>query len=157
MRSAPLVTKTAVSAGGVVVREDRQVREMLVLTREHGRVRCLPKGTVEVGETHEQAAVREVREEGGVDARILEQLPTIDYWFYWRPEKTRYHKFVHFYLMRYIDGDVADHDHEVEEADWVPAPDAVRALTFAGERDTAILALERLDERAASGVDDGET
>lgn len=117
-----------------------------MLTRSGGAVKCLPKGTVEAGESHEAAAVREVREEGGIDAEILAPLPAVDYWFYWRPDKTRYHKFVHFFVMRYLGGDVADHDDEVEGSEWIELKDAPAILTYAGEKQTVLRATQWLEE-----------
>lgn len=150
-------TKTAVSAGGVVVRGGAEpgTVDVLVLTSKEGRVRHLPKGTVEDGESAEAAATREVREEGGVVAEVLAALPTIDYWFFWRPEATRYHKYVHFFLMRYLSGDVADHDDEVEAAEWMPAAAALGSLTYPKERHALRRALAELEERKGRDMVDG--
>lgn len=136
----------AVSAGGVVVRraERSGPPEVLVLSGDGGRVRNLPKGVIEEGESPGLAAVREVREEGGVDAEIVGELPSIDYWFFWGPDRTRYHKTVHFFLMRYLSGDTADHDDEAEAAEWMSADAAVEALTYPKERETVRRALALL-------------
>jgi ADP-ribose pyrophosphatase YjhB (NUDIX family) len=135
----------------VVVRTDRGTTEVLVLTRDHGRIHHLPKGLVEGGESVESTAQREVREEGGVEAEIVAALPTIDYWFVWGPERTRYHKYVHFFLMRYRGGDVADHDHEVDEADWVTADRAMQMLSYRGERDSLARALDLIADEERAG------
>ena len=125
------------SAGGVAVREAGSGYEMAVIkTTEEGRWQ-LPKGIVDPGETAEQAALREVREEAGITCELLEPIDTIEYWFvgsYDGPKK-RYHKKVSFFLMKYISGDVANHDHEVSEARWVPFDDALRMLAFQNEKD----------------------
>jgi 8-oxo-dGTP pyrophosphatase MutT (NUDIX family) len=94
----------------------------------------LPKGQQEAGETIEQTAVREVREETGLEVRVLSPLDTIDYWFVWAPEQTRYHKFVHYFLMEATGGEVSAHDAEVEEVRWFEQDEAAAALTFANER-----------------------
>jgi len=107
----------------------------------------LPKGLVENGEGHEEAALREVREESGLDASVITELDTVDYWFYWAPEKTRYHKFVRFYLMRYSSGSVNDHDAEVEEARWFPLEEAERTVSYPTEAKILRLARERLAAR----------
>jgi 8-oxo-dGTP pyrophosphatase MutT (NUDIX family) len=103
----------------------------------------LPKGLVESGEKPEVTAVREAREEAGVESEIVQHLETIEYWYAGldHGERVRFHKHVHFYLLRYTAGDTADHDWEVNEARWIPIGEATRQLTFDSER--------RVMERAA--------
>jgi 8-oxo-dGTP pyrophosphatase MutT (NUDIX family) len=133
------------SAGGVVVRGG----EMLVIvpTRraaDGSRVLGLPKGHIDPGETSLQAAAREVREEAGVEVELVCELGEVRYW-YTRGGRA-VPKAVFFYLFRYVDGDPADHDDEVEEARWMSLGDAHRALTYDGEREIvgrALAALER--------------
>lgn len=125
------------SAGGVAYRkEGGEVRLAVIRTSEEGRWQ-LPKGIVDPGESHEQAALREVREEAGITCEILDTLDTIEYWFvasYDGPKK-RYHKKVTFYLMKYLSGNIEDHDHEVIEARWVSFDEAMEMLAFQNERD----------------------
>lgn len=124
------------SAGGVAVRTGNGPNEIAVIrTTEEGRWQ-LPKGIVDPGESPEQAALREVREEAGIVCEMVEAIDTIEYWFvagYDGPKK-RYHKKVSFYLMKYVSGDVADHDHEVTEARWVSFDDAISMLSFQNEK-----------------------
>jgi 8-oxo-dGTP diphosphatase len=96
----------------------------------------LPKGIIDKGETPEVAAVREVREEAGIDARIDQLVEKVEYWYQasYSGERVRYHKFVHFFLMHYESGDTADHDHEVNEARWFPAESASDTLAFKSEK-----------------------
>jgi 8-oxo-dGTP pyrophosphatase MutT (NUDIX family) len=129
--------KREVSYGGVVVRD----AEVLVITPAGRPEVCtLPKGGANAGETAEQTAAREVREETGVQARIVERLGDVEYWY--RRGGKRVFKTVGFYLCDYIAGDTADHDHEVDEARWLPLERARTELSYPGER--------RIIERALS-------
>ena len=83
----------------------------------------------------EQTAVREVREETGLDAKILRKLGEITYEFYSKADRSRVHKTVHLFLLECLGGDMADHDDEVEEVRWFPLSDAVQMLTHKNERD----------------------
>jgi 8-oxo-dGTP pyrophosphatase MutT (NUDIX family) len=114
------------SAGGVVVRGD-----------EVG----LPKGHPDPGETPEEAATREVREETGVEAELIEELGVVRY-SYGRKDR-RIDKQVLFYLFEYRSGDLADHDAEIEDARWMPLAEAARKLTYEGEREMVQRAMSR--------------
>jgi 8-oxo-dGTP pyrophosphatase MutT (NUDIX family) len=117
------------SYGGVVLRGDA----VLVITPTgKRRVTGLPKGGPQPGETGEQTATREVREETGVNAVVREPLGDVNYWY--RRGGRRVYKTVHFYLFEYVDGSTDDHDHEVEDARWMPLADALTALSYPGER-----------------------
>lgn len=132
-----------VSAGGVVVRDGACV--VIVPTRRAAdgrKVLALPKGHVDPGERPEETALREVREEAGVEATLREKLGDVRY-FYQRSGR-RIAKVVSFYLLDYVGGEPEEHDHEVEEARWMPLGEAARALTYKGEREMASRALERL-------------
>lgn len=135
---APFPTKRATSAGGVIVddRADGQ-RWVLLIARRNAAGKpqwTLPKGRIEEGETVEETALREVREETGYTARIRDELGTIDYWFVWRPDHVRYHKFVHYYLME-TDGEPPGiRDDEAESVEWVPIDIALVRLAHRNER-----------------------
>lgn len=142
MASAETEPDPEFSAGGVVVRGD-EVAVIVPVKRdaEGNKVLGLPKGHVDGDETPEAAARREVREETGVDAELVEELGEVHY-AYQRPGRL-VDKVVRFYLFEYRDGDVADHDHEIEDARWMPLEEAAEALTYAGEREMVLRALSR--------------
>jgi 8-oxo-dGTP pyrophosphatase MutT (NUDIX family) len=126
------------SYGGVVVRDG----DVLVITPAgRSRIRTLPKGGADPGESREATAVREVREETGVVARVVEHLGDVEYWY--RRGGRRVFKTVAFYLCDYVSGDTADHDHEVEEARWMPLERARTELSYPGERDLIERALSK--------------
>jgi 8-oxo-dGTP pyrophosphatase MutT (NUDIX family) len=116
----------AVAAGGVVVRRGEHGPEVALAGREGTWV--LPKGTPDADERIEETATREVREETGLDVRIVRPLGTIEYWF--ALPRQRVHKTVHFFLMEPTGGDMARHDHEYEEVRWVPVDEARHLLSF---------------------------
>jgi 8-oxo-dGTP pyrophosphatase MutT (NUDIX family) len=102
----------------------------------------LPKGLVEPDETREQTAVREVREETGLEADVEASLGEIRYFYVW--EGVRVRKEVHFFLMRATGGDVSQHDHEMEDVRWFPLSIALPRATYKGEREVLQRAAERL-------------
>jgi 8-oxo-dGTP pyrophosphatase MutT (NUDIX family) len=122
-------TEREVSYGGVVVRGDEVI---VIVPRGRRRVRGLPKGGANAGERPEQTAAREVREETGVTVTVRVRLGQVDYTY--RRGGRPIEKTVHFYLCEFEDGDTADHDHEVDDARWMPLADARRRLTYPGER-----------------------
>jgi 8-oxo-dGTP pyrophosphatase MutT (NUDIX family) len=105
------------------------------------RVVGLPKGHLDGDETPEQAARREVAEETGVQAELVEELGDVSYRYERKGRLVE--KVVRFYLFEYRSGDVADHDHEIEEARWVPMREAVGQLSYDGERAIVQRALSR--------------
>jgi 8-oxo-dGTP pyrophosphatase MutT (NUDIX family) len=139
---------TQVSAGGVAFRRvDSKVEIALILVHPSRRWQ-LPKGTVDAGETLEQTAVREVREEAGVDTIVVAPLETIEYWFVATTGgiKSKIHKFVHFFLLKYLDGEVTRHDHEVAEARWVSFAEALEMLAFKNEIEVVKKAAELIEK-----------
>jgi 8-oxo-dGTP diphosphatase len=130
--------KTAESYGGVVVRDHDGTREVALIRVRNLKgkdVWALPKGGRELDESGEEAAVREVREETGLNVDVVESLDSVTYWFLWPPEQARYKKTVHLYLMRVRDGDTNDHDDEVEEVRFVPIDQAARIATYRTDKD----------------------
>ncbi len=148
-----MATKSQVSAGGVVCRlgEDGTVEVVLVATKapDGSRRWVLPKGLVGAGEEHATAALREVREETGLEAGVIAALEPIEYWYWGREggERVRYHKRVYFFLMSCEGGDLGRHDWEVEEARWFRDEEALKLAAFSTERKALTQALELWAER----------
>jgi ADP-ribose pyrophosphatase YjhB (NUDIX family) len=137
------------SAGGLVVDRTEDPPRVALIGRLDRRGRLLwslPKGHVEAGETHEDAAVREVEEETGIKGRVLAALGTIDYWFV--AEDRRIHKTVHHYLLEAAGGELSDDDVEVDEVAWVPLSELHSRLAYAGERRLAETAADLLADSA---------
>jgi 8-oxo-dGTP pyrophosphatase MutT (NUDIX family) len=125
--------KDAVSAGGVVWRRSPAGEvEVVLCGRAKDKIWGLPKGTPDDGESIEETALREVREETGLEVIAGPELGSIEYWF--TSGGVRYHKFVHHWLMEPIGGDVADHDHEFDAVEWVSLREALRMVSYNNER-----------------------
>ena len=122
------MSRTAVSAGGIVFRRAEEGIEIVLVGRTPERLWALPKGTPNAGETLEQTALREVREETGLEVRILDTVGQVEYW-YSSSNGTRVQKTVHYYLMEPTGGDTADHDDEFDVVEWRHLSEAERLLT----------------------------
>jgi 8-oxo-dGTP pyrophosphatase MutT (NUDIX family) len=108
------------------------------------RVLALPKGHIDPGESTLQAARREVREEAGIVGEPISELGEVRYWY--RRDGVAIGKSVSFFLFKYLEGDVSDHDDEVEEARWIPLTDAQTALTYPTEREMVERTLAYLEQ-----------
>ena len=145
------------SAGGLVVDglDDPQGSHMAVLIgridRRGRMLWSLPKGHIELGETAEQTAIREVAEETGIKGDVLASLGSIDYWFV--TEGRRVHKTVHHYLLRFSGGELSDHDVEVTEVAWVPLDELPSRLAYADERRLAEVAGQLIQTLHTEGPD----
>ena len=143
------------SAGGLVIDgidgpKDSQVAALIGRLDRRGRMLwSLPKGHIELGETAEQTAIREVAEETGIQGSVLAALGSIDYWFV--TEGRRVHKTVHHYLMRFLGGELSDDDVEVSEVAWVPLKELPSRLAYADERRLAEVAAELIDKLHTDG------
>lgn len=134
-------TTRQVSAGGVLVRGGSDGPEVLLAarrTRGGDLVWGLPKGLVERGESAEDTAVREVKEETGFEGQIRGSLGDISYWFVWEGE--RVHKTVHFFLMDHTGGDPSLRDAEMEDVAWFPLEEAASVAGYRSERDVVLKA-----------------
>jgi 8-oxo-dGTP pyrophosphatase MutT (NUDIX family) len=143
---AALRNARATSAGGVVHRVVQDRTEIVLVHRRHPRLWALPKGTPDAGETIEETALRETREETGLRVELEERLRSISYVFV--RGRTRFHKTVHFFLMRPVGGDVSLHDHEFDEVRWLQLEEALELMTHATERSVVQEAAARIAVRA---------
>lgn len=134
------------SAGGLVVLSSR----ILLIATQKGRRWQLPKGHIEEGETPEQAAIREVREETGVTARVVAPLPGVEYWFV-EKGPCRVHKKVDYFLLDYVSGHSVNFDpEEVSGTGWFSWEAGIARLTFENERKVVRRARELLDAPSTS-------
>jgi 8-oxo-dGTP pyrophosphatase MutT (NUDIX family) len=133
-----VTTRFQISAGGMVCRRNPagEIEVALIATQEGNRW-GLPKGLVEEGESLEETARREVREETGLEAEVLERLEPIEYWYWWDEDgqKVRYHKKVYFFVMACRGGDITQHDFEVEKVRWFSVDEAIKQASYRTERE----------------------
>lgn len=131
------MTERHISAGGVIYRKTGEKIEVALISVRGGKVWGLPKGTAEKGENLARTAHREVREETGLDGRIIDKLGHIEYFYSMKDAGAtrRIFKIVYFFLMEYLSGDVAGHDHEVDECRWVSIDEAEGLMRFKDEKE----------------------
>jgi len=140
----------ATSAGGVVHRTEAARIEIVLVHRREPSLWALPKGTPDAGETLAETAVRETHEETGLEVEIEEPISSISYFFV--RGRTRFHKTVHFFLMRPVGGRLEDHDHEFDEVRWIQIEEALELMTHATERAVVLRAAELLAGRGDDKV-----
>lgn len=142
-----------VSAGGLVFRQTNDLVETLLCARARPGFQGedapltwrLPKGTPERGETVEQTARREVREETGVHVNVLAPITSIRYFFVGHDDGIRYDKTVYFYLMEPMGGSTSDHDAEFDVVEWCSYEEAVDLLEYDNEREVLEAARSLID------------
>jgi 8-oxo-dGTP pyrophosphatase MutT (NUDIX family) len=139
-----------VSAGGVVYKvvDDRVCA--VLCGRRSPLQWSLPKGTPDSGETLEETALREVREETGLEVTIEAPIGDINYWFVSPQDKSLCNKTVHFFLMAHSGGSTDQHDFEFDEVQWFPSEKAVKTLAYANEARVLERALAMIRERTSS-------
>lgn len=151
--------KREFSAGGIVFKRKRReknakdAKNIRWLAIQHSQHKgwVFPKGLIgdtKNGESKEETAVREVKEEGGINTRIIEEVkPPVTYWYVFKKEKI--FKTVYFYLMEYLSGDIADHDREVSQTKWLTEGEVKKTLTYKNDKKVFEEALKIFKERVS--------
>jgi 8-oxo-dGTP pyrophosphatase MutT (NUDIX family) len=134
----------------VITRVEDDTLKLVLVGRARPERWSIPKGTPVTGETLEETAMREVREETGLSVRILEPLGDITYWFSARG--VRHHKTVYFYLLEMMGGNIADHDWENDFVEWLAEGEALRRMSFASEVTIVERAIQRTRARLGMAV-----
>ncbi len=126
------------SAGGIVFKKEKG--QLFILVSQHSQHKgwVFPKGLIgdseeTKGEKKEITAVREVKEETGADAEIIEPITPITFWYVWEGEKRK--KTVYYFIMKYTGGDITQHDHEMQAVEWLPEDKILDRLTYKGDKD----------------------
>ena len=134
---ARIKTERQISSGGVIYRIVKGGVEVALIAVKEGKVWCLPKGQVEKGENIARTAHREVKEETGLDGKIIKLIDHIQYFYAHKEaeETKRFFKIVYFFLMEYTQGDVKNHDSEVNDCQWFPIDDAIQSVEYKDEKE----------------------
>ena len=147
---ARLKTTRAESSGGVVLRGEPTALEVVLVGRSEHGTWALPKGTPNPGESREQTAIRETREETGLEVRIVEPIDCITYWFIMRHSQVK--KTVYYFMMIATGGDPSLHDREYDRVAWFPTDRALTLMTYTNEADMLRQAVDRVDRRNEIGT-----
>lgn len=139
--------KEPVSSGGVVYRWIDGRLEVVLCGRDEPVRWSLPKGTPDPGETLEETALREVQEETGLVPVIEDRIRSIDYWFSDKDNEVRFHKTVHFYLMKSVGGDTSLHDPEFDVVQWFTYEEGVNNLAYPNEAEVLREAFNLITQR----------
>src|SRR3990172_5812524 len=120
------------SSGGIVFKKENS--QMFVLVTQHSQHHgwVFPKGLIDKDEDKKTTALREVKEEGGVEAKIIKELPPTDYFYQFQGDKIK--KKVTYFLMEYVSGNIEDHDWEMEAAEWLPVEEVDDRLTYKSDK-----------------------
>ncbi len=154
MKDAGVPPGRLISAGGVVYRRRGAEIEVALISVSKGKPWALPKGLQEEGENLAATAHREVREETGLNGRIIKKLGDIEYFYTYKDQHVtkKVFKIVYFFLMEYTEGDTSNHDDEVSECRWFPIDEALSLMSFDDERDIIRRAKEGIEETTSGGL-----
>ncbi len=137
-------TMPEISAGAVLYKKVEDKLWIILYSRKKGTQWCLPKGKIESGETREAAAVREVKEETGLEGQIVEHLKDVYYTYVDQRRKLQLNKTVHYFLMKYIQGQICADDPGVEAVMWFDIDKALEKVTFDNEKQAVQRAIRML-------------
>lgn len=143
--------KREFSAGGLVFKtkapkdKRQKTKDLLWLVCQHSQHKgwVFPKGLIgdtKAGESKEETAIREVKEETGIDASLIQPLAPVKYFYSWEGDKR--FKTVYYFLMRHTGGDIADHDHEMSTVEWLPTDEVAKRLTYKSDKEAFTEALK---------------
>jgi len=124
------------SSGGVIFKKENGQYKVILISRKNGTVWCLPKGKVEKNEKIEQTALREVKEETGLEGEIRHYLNDVHYWYIDKKRGLRLNKTVHFFLLEYKSGNIDMHDDEADAVEWFDLDTAIEKDTYETEQKT---------------------
>lgn len=132
--------KREFSAGGIVFNKNK----VLLTKHSQNHYWGFPKGLIDPGQTSKEAALREVKEEGGVEAEIVEKVGESKYFYTFEGEKI--FKIATYFLMKYISGDPKNHDWEMEDAGWFEVSEALKLLSFGRDKQLLKIAVNMMKE-----------
>ena len=143
------------SAGGVVYKKDPSTSSgqgsLKILVSQHSMHHgwVFPKGLIGDhvdGESKEDTAIREVKEETGAEGKIIKEMEPVSYWYVWEGEKIK--KTVYYYIMEFAGGDITKHDDEMEAVEWVLSDKVLEKLTYRSDKEVFVKALPIIQELA---------
>jgi len=123
-----------ISAGGVVFKKEQDVFRVVLYCRNNATQWCLPKGKIESGETKEEAALREVKEETGLTGEIIRHINDIRYEYFSSKRNLKIKRTVHFFLIQHTGGTIGDHENKTEAVQWFSLDDAIAKATHVSEQ-----------------------
>ncbi len=138
------------SAGGIIFKLVGQDIKVLLIKNAALRDPTkaywgFPKGHLEQDETPEVAALREVKEETGIDAEIIEKIDD-EHYFFMHPQKGKISKKVTYYMMKYLSGEEQIQEAELLELGWFTPNDAFSMLSFKNDKTLLSKAMAKLND-----------
>ncbi|MCS7203826.1 MAG: NUDIX hydrolase [Thermodesulfovibrio sp.] len=133
--------KRVFSAGGVVYKCEKDQLKILIIATKDKTVWSFPKGLIEEGEDEKEAALREIKEETGIEGRVVEKLGEVSYWFVMEGQK--YYKTVKYFLVEYVGGEV-EPSWEIDDVKWFSAEEVMERLSYRSDKEIFKKAIEKI-------------